>query len=152
MRIGVLRMSLGWITLILTAGCNYSLLKGVAADSQVGSSGPNSGAAIPTDPDLNFETVFTTSIKTSCFGCHAAPRNAAGVNLETYESVFANREAVQQAVSSRNMPDSMGRTMDESARDLLLRWLAAGAPRNAPAAFLEIDPKNGMIRRIESGD
>lgn len=146
----LMRTSLALVALSVTAGCNYSLQKGVSMGAPNSSSSPNPGTAVPSDPDLNFDNVFNTSIKTSCFGCHAAPRNASGINLETYESVFANRQAVQQAVASRAMPDSMGRTMSDSARDLLLRWLAAGAPRTAPAALFEIDTETGLMREIQS--
>ncbi|RYZ67081.1 MAG: hypothetical protein EOP05_18220, partial [Proteobacteria bacterium] len=131
--------SLAMVCAFAVSGCNYSIQK-VPTSSNGNPGGSNQGAGanpgggtnpvqtpgpIPvSDPALNFDNVFVTSIKTSCFGCHAAPRNASGINLETYESVFANRAAVEQAVSSRAMPDSMGRTMDDAARDLLLRWLA----------------------------
>lgn len=148
MKRSFMKISLGLMSLFLVAGCNYSLQKG-GAGAPSGSSGPNNGATLPGDPELNFDNVFNTSIKTSCFGCHAAPRNASGINLETYESVFANRQAVQQAVASRAMPDSMGRTMSDSARDLLLRWLAAGAPRTAPQALFEIEIETGLIRELK---
>ena len=79
--------------------------------------------------ELSFSNVLSFAIQPACFDCHKAPRNASGINLETYENVFANRAAIESALATRFMPDSRGRTMSEAQRDLFLRWLRAGAPR-----------------------
>lgn len=112
------------ILIILSAtlawGCDYDVTKG-------GESGAPSRLAA--DAPLDFTTVMEFSIRPVCLECHAAPRNASGVNLETYATVFANRGAVADALSSRFMPDSVGRSMSGEQRELVLKWIEAGAPQ-----------------------
>ncbi len=110
-------------TSFLLVACNYSTDKTSGQPTTLGS--PVAAS------DLNFQNVLQTSIQTSCFPCHASPINAARINLETYENILAHQSAISSAVSMRVMPDSKGGTMTEKQRGLLLRWLAAGAPRDA---------------------
>lgn len=106
------------------SGCSYDI------DKTGGSQGKLSGPGAT----LDFESVFQAVLRPKCATCHSAAQgNRAGVNLETYENVFANRAAVQSVVQGGFMPprSAAGLTADEKA--FLLAWLSAGAPRNAAA-------------------
>jgi uncharacterized membrane protein len=51
-----------------------------------------------------------------------------GINLETYESVFQERDSVQAAVEEGRMPPSdMSLSLTQEQKSLLLRWLGQGA-------------------------
>lgn len=118
-----MRKQILFVWVLVLAGCNYNIDKTSPLDPGAGSGDPVAAG------DMTFQNVYSVAIKPNCVGCHSAPRNSGGVNLETYQSVFENRGAVNWAVSSRFMPESTGRSMPESARTLLLEWLAAGVPQ-----------------------
>jgi uncharacterized membrane protein len=114
------------LSLVSLIACNYNMDKpgGPATD-------PNANKQL--DPNnkanLNFNNVLQNAIGPNCLDCHSSPRNAAGINLETYENVFTNKGAVMGAVQSASMPK--GRMMPTSQKNLLMAWLEAGAARDA---------------------
>lgn len=78
---------------------------------------------------LTYANVFENAIKQSCLGCHSAPNNRGKVNLESYAPTFAARADIADDVSQGFMPKD--HAMDPQAKQLLLNWLAAGAPEGA---------------------
>ncbi len=131
----LLRSITAVLFVFLSSACNSKLNKTPAAAGN-GTTAVGSPIAVPA-AELSFANVFTKVIKTNCFSCHASPRNASGINLETYASVLSNRVAIAQAVESKFMPESQGRVMPDDQRELLLRWLAAGAPFESMAKLNE---------------
>ncbi len=109
---------------VFVASCNYNVDK----------RGTPEGQNPLSKPTLDFETVKATVILKNCFSCHQAPRNAGGLNLETYENVVAQLASIENAVATRYMPESKGRVMPDNERQLLLSWIRAGAPRTAEAS------------------
>jgi hypothetical protein len=75
---------------------------------------------------LTFQNVFANAISPACIRCHSGDKPAGDVNLETYASVFENRKDIADQVEKGKMPKKS--TMDPEAKDLLLKWIAAGAP------------------------
>ncbi len=75
---------------------------------------------------LTYQNVNANAIQPACVRCHAGEDAAADVNLETYAEVFKNRAEIAVQVESGKMPRRS--TMDPQAKDLLLKWIAAGAP------------------------
>jgi mono/diheme cytochrome c family protein len=99
----------------------------------------------PTEPEvLDFRTVFRRVIQPACLKCHSAPDNEGDVNLETYANVFKNRKEIESDVRDGSMPKKKKLTPEQ--RDLLLRWLQAGAAEEArpseplPPEVREYDP------------
>jgi mono/diheme cytochrome c family protein len=75
---------------------------------------------------LSYQNVFENALKTNCAGCHTGTHARAGVDVTNYKSVLASSTNIAQAVQSGDMP--LRGAMDPQAKDLLLRWIAAGAP------------------------
>lgn len=75
---------------------------------------------------LTFQNVFANAISPACIKCHSGEDAAGDVNLETYKSVFKERKEIAEQVEKGKMPRKA--TMDPDAKDLLLKWIAAGAP------------------------
>ena len=87
---------------------------------------------------LTWDNVNARVIQTSCKGCHSAPANRGGVNLETYEDVFAKRSSIRRAVAGGEMPP---RGMSGDKKDLLIAWIDAGAPRGSSARRPQPTPR-----------
>lgn len=75
-----------------------------------------------------FTEVMSTVIQTNCFQCHTtANGNSGGVNLETYENIFAGRELIKFVVESGAMPKASGTALTSAQKQLLLTWIEQGA-------------------------
>jgi uncharacterized membrane protein len=114
------------VVLIMSA-CNYRIAKSERTSNQ-----PNDKLA--TLAQLDYNVVAEYVFKPSCTGCHG---QVAGVNLETYDSVFRKLSLVEeQALKRRTMPPQGGLTACQS--ELLQAWIAEGAPKIAsqPAPVL----------------
>lgn len=122
-------LSLMVFTFLLVA-CNYHIDKTGAAGGNnskpSGSGGGDGGGA-----EADFNSVMEFSIRPACLECHSAPRNASGINLETYAAVKADIGAVKSALETSFMPDSVGRSMTDEQRSFFLDWISAGAPETA---------------------
>lgn len=80
----------------------------------------------PAEP--SFTEVMNTVIKTNCFQCHtAANGNRGGVNLETYENIFAGREIIKFVVENGIMPTARGTALTPPQKQMLLTWIEQGA-------------------------
>ncbi len=75
---------------------------------------------------LTFQNVFANAISPACIKCHAGEDAAHGIELDTYDKVFKRRNEIAEQVEKGKMPKKS--TMDPQAKDLLLKWIAAGAP------------------------
>ena len=108
--------------LLLLAGCNYTVNKNPGAGG--GTGGGNTAASA-----MSFANVQAKVLKTSCLPCHASPRNAGGVNVDTWENVFAKKDAIRAAVASGAMPPA---GMSDDKKQLLISWIDAGALLETP--------------------
>ncbi len=117
------------MSLVSLLACNYNIDKagGLGTDPNVNKQLDPSNKA-----NLNFANILQNALGPNCLGCHSSPRNAAGINLETYENVFTHKAEVMGAVQSGSMPRS--RPMPATQKALLLAWIESGAPKDAPAA------------------
>ncbi len=88
----------------------------------------------PTPPQVEFisyEKVHNEVIQPRCLGCHSdASGNRGGVNLETYENVVALTSVIEEEIKSGSMPRPRNRPLTPEQKDLILKWIASGAPRN----------------------
>jgi hypothetical protein len=99
------------------------------------------GAAM--DPgDATYYKEISRLLQSNCVTCHRAG-GIAPFALDTYEQVYRFRAAIANAVQERRMPPwfaspeygrfANDRSLDTESRDLLLGWIAAGAPAGDPA-------------------
>lgn len=93
---------------------------------------------------IDFKMVFDQVIEPACLKCHSTPENKGDVNLETYAQIYANRVDIEADVRDGSMPKK--KSLSPLQRELILRWLAAGAREEAvltqplPPDRAEIDP------------
>lgn len=85
----------------------------------------------PTEPEVKFtyERVNKEVIAPRCLGCHSAPNDRGGVNLETYESVMENANSVESEIQSGSMPRPRNKPLTPEQKELILKWLSMGAPK-----------------------
>lgn len=87
-------------------------------------------AAPPAPAGPVFAEVFTQVIGPRCAGCHSeAGGNRGGVNLETFANVKSELAAIDEAVATGFMPPRRSGPLTPEQKDLLARWIAAGAPQ-----------------------
>ncbi|MBC7538988.1 MAG: hypothetical protein H7281_09215 [Bacteriovorax sp.] len=86
------------------------------------------------DPDkIDYQIVHTRVIGLRCIGCHSAKGgNKGGVNLETYENVFDQRDAIEDVIRSGDMPRPTTRPLTKVQKEIFLIWLEKGAPETVP--------------------
>jgi mono/diheme cytochrome c family protein len=95
--------------------------------------------ALLKDNELNYALVNKNAFEQSCLGCHSEtsskPRKPL---LDSYAKIVENKQAVQDAVQSEDMPP---KGMVDVRRQLILKWLNLGAP-------LEIVPEEVNPPRV----
>ncbi len=91
-------------------------------------------SSFPSDQTPWFQIIQREVLIPNCLGCHsAATGNAGGVNLETYSSAKSFAAEIKVEVSeNQSMPPSG--PLDVSLRDLVSRWVDAGAPETEAEA------------------
>lgn len=83
----------------------------------------------PTPDAINFAMVYEQVFAPRCVSCHG---ERGGVNLETYDNVFANRQAIVDAVDGGFMPPRSRGPLTPEQKELLMRWIQSGAPFSNP--------------------
>jgi uncharacterized membrane protein len=107
--------------LALMTACNYEVKK--TADGGEGAFGLPPGA-IPSYAQVN-----DAVLAGKCATCHGvAGGNRGGLNFESHGSVAANAAAIAAAVNAGSMPPRTAPALSAGERELLLGWIAAGAP------------------------
>jgi uncharacterized membrane protein len=90
----------------------------------------------PAGPEvLDYATVKTQVIDRACLKCHSAPANRGDVNLESYQEVLKNIVDIKMDVADGTMPKRS--TLTPEQKNLILDWIAAGAPETARPAHCE---------------
>jgi uncharacterized membrane protein len=103
-----------------------------------GANEPTTPSPIPPDvmpdPDkIDFQMVQSRVIGLRCIGCHSAKGgNKGGVNLETYQNVFEQKDKFEDDVRSGDMPRPTTRPLTKIQKDILLIWLEKDAPEKVP--------------------
>ncbi len=101
--------------------------------------GPKEGAATnkptePTQPTVEFityEIVNAKVLQPRCIGCHSdASGNRGKVNLETYENVASVINIIEDEIKTGSMPRPKNKPLTPEQKDLILKWIANGAPKN----------------------
>ena len=128
----------GTLLAVFLTACNYTHAK----------PGPGEGAAAfkPLVPDekaslMNYAFISQTILIPKCVSCHG---NSGGVNLETYENVFAQRHAIHESVFVEHGMPKRGVLTDAEQR-LLWHWLSMDCPKDAPSG-------GGPVTPVPSGD
>ena len=87
-------------------------------------------------PDVNkidYKMVSDRVIGLRCISCHSnSGGNRAGINLETYESVFNERNGIKSTISNGSMPQPTNRPLSAIQKQIILTWLSKGAPETLP--------------------
>ncbi len=108
--------------LLLLVGCNYGQQKSLQLEPLTA---PTTASA-----SLSYKLVLERALQKSCVGCHSTPLgNKGGLNLETYENIFANKDEIRSRVSGRTMPPASVPALSNEQVDLILAWIDSGAPR-----------------------
>lgn len=104
------------------------------APRESGSTAPNpSTPPVPTPPTpenpapFSFAEVQSKVLTPKCARCH-------GGMMGSYERVVANLGAIDSMVSAGQMPPARAAQLSEDEKQLLLRWIAMGAPKEGEAA------------------
>jgi hypothetical protein len=85
----------------------------------------------------SFDAVFTNVISPLCDRCHVPGGQEAVMPLQTYQQVYGKNGAeaisIRTQVEACRMPPPGGpEVLTDDQRQLLLTWLACGAPNNPP--------------------
>ena len=109
------------LSLLVLAGCNYTIQKPVASDS-----GAQAIETLPTGTIPGYQTVNKGIIGPKCLECHSnAGGNGGGVNLETYNNVKSDLVDIRSEVTSGRMPKNRA-PLTAKEKEVLLAWLDAG--------------------------
>lgn len=111
--------------LFLGVGCNSYKSKLISED----------GSVMPASIDFNF--VQARVFEPYCLKCHSvAGGNDGDVNLESYNNVLLNLEAIRQTtlIELSMPPKKAGGPLPEFPREVLRLWLEAGAPNRQEEA------------------
>ncbi len=88
---------------------------------------------IPAPNKIDYKLVNTQVIGPRCLSCHSdSGGNSAGINLETYESVFNERNGIKSVISSGSMPLPRNRPLTDTQKQTILTWLNKGSPETVP--------------------
>ncbi|WP_413291358.1 hypothetical protein [Bdellovibrio sp. HCB337] len=82
-------------------------------------------------PQLTFQYVTEQVFKPRCYKCHSDEGgNKDGVNLETYDNVYALRSKIRKMALVKKVmpPKKAGGPLNAREMSILDRWLRAGAP------------------------
>ena len=92
---------------------------------------PIATTTMPDPSTIDYKMVNTRVIGLRCISCHSnSGGNRAGINLETYESVFNERNGIKTQVSNGSMPT--GSPLTSIQKQIILAWLNKGAPETVP--------------------
>ena len=88
--------------------------------------------SVTIDPNkIDYQMVNSQVIGPRCLSCHSNQGgNRAGLNLETYENVFNERNGIKNQVSNGSMPT--GSPLTSIQKQTILTWLNNGAPETVP--------------------
>jgi mono/diheme cytochrome c family protein len=78
---------------------------------------------------IDFRLVSVAVFQPQCVDCHGAK---GGVSVETYAEVLRNLQAIKGVVENRQMPPRS--PLSQDAQNLVLQWIADGAPEVVDAA------------------
>lgn len=98
-----------------------------AGAPEVGSS-PNN-PPVPDPEFIDYQLVKTSVIDLRCIGCHSAKGgDKGGVNLETYENVFDQKDSIKSEIESGSMPRPKNKPLTDIQKRIFLSWIENGAP------------------------
>jgi len=111
---------------------------------------PDRAPPAPGAPNLTFGEVQSRVFIPKCARCHAGM-------MANADSVRANLSAIDRMVSSGAMPPARAPQLTEEERQLVLRWIASGAPEGAvpserPPSARPEGGCHGLIRHGDSDD
>lgn len=88
---------------------------------------------MPASNTIDYKMVNARVIGLRCISCHSNNGgNSAGINLETYQSVFNERNGIKSAISSGSMPLPRSHPLTTIQKQIILTWLNKGAPETVP--------------------
>ncbi|MGZ3788656.1 MAG: hypothetical protein ACXVLQ_09045 [Bacteriovorax sp.] len=94
---------------------------------------PNPADVMPDPNKIDYQMVSTRVIGPRCISCHSdGGGNQAGINLETYESVFNERSGIKRQITNGSMPLPRSRPLTDIQKQIFLTWLNKGAPEIVP--------------------
>lgn len=112
------------VLLLFSVGCQYNHEKGKRAQTD----NPTALA----DAEVDFKIVYEQVIGPRCTKCHSdAGGNKGRINLETYQNVFENKDAVRDEVAGLTMPPRKAGPLTDAQVKMLVDWIDAGALENA---------------------
>ncbi len=109
-------------TALVFSSCNYRIDKKEAA------AGAEDKSLATAADDISFQMVTQKILQTKCLSCHSnVGGNKGGVNLETYQSVFQERDTIRSEILSGDMPKSPVSPLTAAQIQFITRWIDNGA-------------------------
>lgn len=102
----------------------------------------NSSNKILDSSVLDYQTIRTQVFQNYCFECHSQEGgNEGDANFETYANTFPNIATIKTKVENGSMPKRRP-PLPIKIKQILLEWIAFGAPEFASGGALNPNPNN----------
>ena len=124
-----------FVSFLFLLGCNYNQSKNpVSLKDQ-------EPQKITSPDQLTYKIINQNVLATACLNCHSASGgNQFGINLETYEKVFAAKDDIKTAVANKSMPPASQQALSDQQIKMIIDWIDAGALENGKIAGGEPQP------------
>ncbi len=86
----------------------------------------NAGAEVENPNEMSYKNVLNQVLQAKCLNCHSEKGGNRGhLNLETYQSVFNNREQIREEVITKKMPKKSQAPLTDEQIKLIVDWIDA---------------------------
>jgi uncharacterized membrane protein len=118
-----------FVSFLFLLGCNYNQSKNpVSLKDQ-------EPQKISSPDQLTYKIINQNVLAKACLDCHSASGgNRGGINLETYEKVFAVKDRIKAEVASKSMPPASKQALSDQQIKMIIDWIDAGALENGKLA------------------
>ncbi len=117
------------VVAIATAACYVSNGSGSSGQSSTSSGAGNVPVTCPqTTP--SYATDVSPLLYSYCTSCHQPNGSQSGKPLDTYSSVSSLSSKVSSKIADCSMPPNGSPQPTAAERDVILSWIACGAPNN----------------------
>ena len=87
----------------------------------------NAGNAVENPNELSYQNVLNQVLQAKCLNCHSDKGGNRGqLNLETYQSIFNNRDQIREEVITKKMPKKSVAPLTDEQIKLIVNWIDAG--------------------------
>ncbi len=77
--------------------------------------------------ELSYKNIRNQVLQAKCLNCHSEKGGNRGhLNLETYQSIFTNKDQIREEVLTKKMPKKSVEPMTDDQIKLIVNWIDAG--------------------------